>query len=202
MTLDHWIDAKGNGWLNHVTLTRLDRVYRDFFRDLKVVYYTGKGKSFISVLFPKDVIGAMNKLADSSVRESAGVAKSNMYLFPHTKGSCLHVSGRWHAVHRMCVAANVKNPSLVTATKMRHRVSTIFAAKDIPEKDRELVYSHLGHTKQMNIDSYQAPLVEQEFLRIAPQLAHIDRCMYLNIYYSQLVNTCLSYYLKCYSDNQ
>ena len=179
LTLEHWTDAKDSGWLNEASLSRLDQMYRKLFTDLKVVYQSGKGKCFVPVLFPKDSIEAMNILTDPVVREAAGVATSNRYIFPHTKGSSLHVSG-WHAVNRMCVASGVSDPSLVTATKMRHRVSTIFVSKEVCEKDRDLFYRHMGHSKKMNEDVYQAPLVEQEVLRIGAQLAHIDQCKHLS----------------------
>ena len=81
-------------------------------------------------------MAAVNNLSvDATVREQSGVAKCNNYLFPHTKGSPMHVAG-WHAVHRMCIAAKLKESSTYhMATRIRHRVSTIFASKDVSERE-------------------------------------------------------------------
>jgi len=60
----------------------------------------------------------------------AGIHSRNQYMFPHTQMSATHVNG-WQAVQRVCIDAMVEHPERLTATKMRHRISTLYAAMDV-----------------------------------------------------------------------
>lgn len=62
----------------------------------------------------------------------------------------------------------------VTATGMRHLASTLFAALDVPEKDRQLFYKHMGHSAHINANVYQCPPGEQEKIIVGRYLAEMD----------------------------
>ena len=62
----------------------------------------------------------------------------------------------------------------IVATKNCHRISTLFAGLDVPQKDRELFYSHMGHSEDINRNVYQAPLAIQEITSMGKQLMQID----------------------------
>jgi len=77
-------------------------------------------------------------------------------------------------VKRVCTAANVVHPQRITTTKMRHRISTLYAAVDIPLQDRELFYKHMGHFLHMNQNVYQVPLAVAEINSLGSRLAQLD----------------------------
>ena len=61
-----------------------------------------------------------------------------------------------------------------TATKMRHRISTLYAGLDVSENDRELFYRHMGHSREINKNIYQTPLAEAEILCVGDKLKNMD----------------------------
>jgi hypothetical protein len=63
---------------------------------------------------------------------------------------------------------------LLNATKMRHLISALYVARDLEEKDRQLFYSHMGHSDSVNKNIYQAPLAHQEVTRVGRHLKEID----------------------------
>lgn len=63
---------------------------------------------------------------------------------------------------------------LLTATKNRHRISTIYASLDIPRNDGRFFYDHMGHSEQINKDIYQAPLALMEVIKVGKSLKQID----------------------------
>ena len=73
---------------------------------------------------------------------------------------------------------HLKDPSHLTATKYRHRASTLYALQDIPEKDRNIFYKHMGHSMEINTNVYQCPLAVREITSVGRYLEKIDgsRC--------------------------
>jgi len=127
----------------------------------------------IGVLIPRDLMEAMRELTDRTVRESSNVRESNLYVFPSTQNSDNHVSG-WHAVNRVCTAAELQHPERMTATKMRHRVSTLYAGLDVTQNERSLFYKHMGHSESINANVYQVPLAEAEVRTVGRRLREMD----------------------------
>ena len=68
------------------------------------------------------------------------------------------------------MAGHLENPSLLTATKYRHRASTRYALQDVPEKDRSIFYKHMGHSQEINTNVYQCPLAVKEFTSVGSYL--------------------------------
>jgi len=127
----------------------------------------------VPVIIPKDTFEAMRLLNDNTVREAANVHSSNEFMFPSTRSSSVHISG-WHAVNRVCVSAKVDHPDRLTATKMRHRLSTLYAGLDVSENERQLFYRHMGHSGDINASIYQTPLAEAEILTVGSRLQKLD----------------------------
>ncbi|XP_047129973.2 uncharacterized protein LOC124809955 isoform X1 [Hydra vulgaris] len=141
---------------------------------MKVIYKTGKGNNhLVPVIIPGDTILAMKKLSNECFRKVGRVLASNKFIFASSKGSEYHVLG-WHVVNKICSKLVLKSPKDIIATKNRHRISTLFASLDVEEKDKELFYSHMGHSEKMNQDFYQAPLALLELTRVRKQLMKID----------------------------
>ena len=50
------------------------------------------------------------------------------------------------------------NPRLLNATNNRHSVRTIYAALELPHQEKQLLYTHMGYSEEMNREVHQAPL--------------------------------------------
>ena len=173
LTIDNWMDARNNVRLNQERLVEMDEVDKRLFSEMKVMYQSGKGTRLVPVLVPPDTLQALDKLCDSYTRNDCGVLPSNRYLFPSTQNSEEHIYG-WYAVHKVCVAAGVQEPRLLTATKMRHRVSTHYASLEIPEAQITFFYKHMCHSANINSSVYQAPLAEIEVTQVGKVLKALD----------------------------
>lgn len=125
----------------------------------------------------------MKLLVSASVRKAADIRDDNRYVFASIQESTNHVSG-WHAVNNVCSKANIKSKELLTATKNRHRVSTLFACLDLSRKDRELFYAHMGHSEMVNEAIYQAPPALLEITKVGKQLQQIDQGTLLRLIYT------------------
>ena len=73
------------------------------------------------------------------------------------------------------MAANLDSPEKFTVTKNRHRVSTLYAMLDLPARERDLFYSHMGHSKDINETVHQTPAALMEVLKVGKNLANIDK---------------------------
>jgi len=80
-------------------------------------------------------------------------------MFPAMHKPTLHVNGQ-NAVNRVCKAASIDDPTKMTATKQRHRVSTLYASLDVKQQEQSTFYQHLGHTAEISNNVHQAPLAE------------------------------------------
>ena len=141
---------------------------------MKIAYQTGKGnKHIVSLLVPQDTAPALKKLSDSSFRKIAGVNESNTFVFASTQMSELNASG-WHALKDVCSEIKLQNASLINATNNRHRVSTLYASLNLPKDERQLFYTHMGHSEDINKDIYQAPLAIISITKVGKQLMQID----------------------------
>ena len=122
-----WHDAETGSWVDQNAVMKLSQVEKQLFGHMKVTFQPGKGNNhLVPVLIPDDTAEALRQLSDVDRRKECGVQEGNRYLFPCIYGSLDHVSG-WHAVRKVCTEAGVADPSLLTATKMRHRISTLYA---------------------------------------------------------------------------
>jgi hypothetical protein len=173
--LTEWHEAENGAWLSSRKKDVFeDDVEKKLFKDMRLTYQSGKGNNhLVPVLIPKDTIAALKLLGDDAIRNACGVNVANNFMFPSTKSSDMHISG-WHAVNRVCSDAKVAHPETLTATKMRHRVSTLYASLDVPEHDRHLFYKHMGHSANINATIYQTPLAEQEISKVGRQLQEMD----------------------------
>lgn len=162
--------------MNAKGIESYDETDKRLFSDFRLTYQTGKGNNhLVPILFPSDTLTAMRFLCDSVIRTAADIHENNNYVFASAKRSLDHVSG-WHAVNRMSIAAGVQCPELLNPTRMRHLISTLYAAQDVSENERQLFYKHLGHSESMNANVYQTPLAHKEVTHVGAHLAAFDNC--------------------------
>ena len=102
-------------------------------------------------MFPEESHKALRYLADKDVRSRAGISPNNEYLFPSTKNSLSHADG-WHCINDVLMKLDKKGA--INATANRHRVATILARLSLNEKEKELIFKHFGHSKNMNENRY------------------------------------------------
>ncbi|XP_071830672.1 uncharacterized protein [Apostichopus japonicus] len=176
LSLDEWRQASCNAWIDKQKAEAIqDPVAKHLLNELKVTYQSGKGNNhLVPVLFPGDCIKPMETLTSKETRSTACIRQCNPYVFACTQGSNNHVSG-WHALNGVCDDAGIDSTSNLTATKNRHRISTIYASLEIPEKERALFFKHMGHSADINENIYQAPAAIMEVVRVGKQLQQIDK---------------------------
>jgi len=165
-----WVDACNKVWFNPTKVQELVAEEQSLVDDsTMIMYQTGKGVNhLVPVLVPADTVEALKKLASAVQRQLVGIPEANPYLFPSKSKADSHVSG-WHAIARVTVKAGVPERA-ITATKMRHLTSTMYAALDIPESQRSAFYRHMGHSKIINQNIYQAPIAELEISHVGAVL--------------------------------
>ena len=166
-------DALEGRWVDQSRVEMLEDYEKELFQTMFIACQTGKENHLVPVLILQDCVSGLRKLIDPQVRRDVGILDGNPYVFPNTTISQFHVLG-WHATRKMCIEANVAQAVLLTASKQRHRISTIYASLEVPETEREVVYRHMGHPKHVNIGTYQYPLTLLEMTKVGKNLRDID----------------------------
>ena len=170
MVLEQWLNR--HQWIGQMVTDDMTREEQRLFGELDVVYGTGKGNHLVSCLVPKDCVVALDRLSNTQLRTNVGIVASNRFLFPNV-ASNQHCGG-WNALATVCTKANI-NGDLVNATNQRGRISTIYAGLDVSMQDRELFFSHMGHSAQVNAGTYQRPLAVQTILKVGRHLVSMDK---------------------------
>jgi hypothetical protein len=179
LLVSDWTDACSKIWFDKNRVQAMPPEEKKLMDKSFVMYQTGKGVNhLVPVIVPEDTVQALKKLTDATLRSQCGVNPDNLYLFPSTVSSESNVSG-WHALSRACSAAGIKERK-ITATKMRHLASTMYASLEIPEAKRAAFYTHMGHSKAVNLAIYQAPLAEQEVLEVGTILHQFGKALYVS----------------------
>lgn len=175
LKIKQWEDALNKRWIDQEAMKLLQVWELKVFENGLICYMAGKGNKLVPVIFPKDCIGGMKKICDPATRLDVGILpiQKNPYVFANTGKSIHHVTG-WECINKMCVEAGIQNPDLLTATKQRHRISTKFAQLDLPDTDRDLFFSHMGHSGEVNRGTYQYPLPIQQMTRVGVHLSSFD----------------------------
>jgi len=148
LQLEQWDEALKGDWVDKCDLPG------DFDRDtMLVTFQTGKGADhLVPLLFPPETVKAMKYLADPEVRRLAGILTTNNYVFASTQGSKSHATG-WHSINEILERLSLKGK--VNATKNRHRVASLLARLQLPDKEQQLIFKHFGHSKSINENVYQ-----------------------------------------------
>ena len=177
LLISQYADAKSGRWVNPKRVQQLDPYEKELFKEMLITFQPGKGNHLVSDFIPTDCIKGLDILCDMEVRKRAGILEANPYIFANTQGSDVYVLG-WNAINKMCKESKVKKPELLTATMQRHRISTMYAALDVPESERQYFYKHMGHTKDINLGTYQYPLPVMAVTKVGRHLQTIDKGMH------------------------
>jgi hypothetical protein len=64
--------------------------------------------------------------------------------------------------------------SSINATNNQGRMSTIHASLDMDEEEKTLFFKHMGHSSQINENTYQKPLPVMAIEKVGVALQRID----------------------------
>ena len=196
-------EAMADTWIDQNFIKTVDQLDRVLIESLKVTYQAGKGNRLVPILFPKDTIDALRLLTDETLRSQCGISKENIYVFAPTKNSLKHVSG-WHCLQDLCSDLELLSSSRITATKNRHRMSTLYATLEMSQHEKEAFFNHMGHSESMSKNKYQCPLAIQEVTKVGKFFNQVDQGIFLvltfmksflYIYLSRIASSAL---LNCY----
>ena len=176
---DECLEAEQGRWIEKQRLVNLSPADKTLVKAMKIAYQTGKGnKHIVSLLIPQGTAPALKKLSDSSFRTIADVNESNIFVFATTQMSQLNASG-WDALKDVCGEIKLQNASLINATNNQPHVSTLYASLNLRKHERQLFYTHMSHSEDINKYMYQAPLAIMSITKVGKQLMQIDGGEYL-----------------------
>ncbi|KAL7630811.1 UNVERIFIED_CONTAM: hypothetical protein RMT77_018975 [Armadillidium vulgare] len=176
LTIENINEARENKWVDtqRLKLSVKSSAQKSLVDNTKIAFLYGKGNRLVAVAIPAVLIPIIEKLVDPDIRTMCNIDKNNKYAFPSTGNSQGHASG-WHEVSEVCTNAKLTNN--ITADKMRHRAATIFGGMDVSENFKNLIYEHIGHSKEIDRGIYSAPPANDTILKIVPEL---NNMMYLD----------------------
>jgi hypothetical protein len=172
MCMSMW--TKRNKWLKKGTFTALDEGDKLIFKEMHVTFVNGKGNHLVSCFLPKDCWKALDILCDPKLRRDMTISDNNKFLFANTEQSTHHTDG-WAATNYTLKKAGLDKYAIINATNQRGRISTLYAALDVPVNDRPYFYKHLGHSEAVNAGTYQRPLAVEAILKVGSILCEIER---------------------------
>lgn len=168
MLLQEFTDAMDNVWLPEGDVENIsDEAERYLIGQFRLAYLHGKGRKYVPVLLPEDLLKPIQILIDNRIPH--GIYDGNPFVFA-TKHSKRHCSG-WHAVKHVSDAAKVP----INATKNRHRISTLYAGLHMNEAEREIFFDHMGHDPAISKENYQCPQGVQEVRVMGHLLQNFDK---------------------------
>ena len=164
-TLAHYEDAKKGVWIDPKKCEKIEDPMEKMLLGKFLLSYVDnkRGKKLIPVLIPNDCVKVIDKMID--VRTQVGINPKNPYLFPSTRNSEFHCRG-WDMVQEIVSKLELEEPRKITATAMRHKMSTDYSALDLSPSDREAFYKHMGHDEAISHNVYQCPPGIQEVVRV------------------------------------
>ena len=173
MTINELQDALDDKWVDKTIIDKItDDLDKHLINKLKIAYiHSSKSNKVVPVIIPKDCIRGLKKLIDTEERKAAGVRSGNNFVFAHTQASESHVVG-WQCVNKICVKSGVQQK--LNATKMRHYIATEYALLDVDPQDREIFYTHMGHSQGTNEKIYQCPPAVKELVHVGKFFLQID----------------------------
>lgn len=114
-------------------------------------------------------------MEDKALRAQIDISPNNRYVFANVYNSDTYVNG-WDALQKISKQAGIpeEDRKRSNATLVRHYTSTEIASMEIPAVDKEYFFKHMGHSAQMNLETYQSPLAFKEITSVGKHLNFID----------------------------
>ena len=167
MLVSEFEDALDRAWLAHDSIDIInDEAEKYLVGKFELAYLHGKGKKYVPVLIPNDIISAIKLLQEYRLQHS--IPSTSKFLFS-TRSSASHCSG-WHAVNDVCCHAGLS----INATKNRHYLSTVYASLEWSPCDQQVFLDHMGHAAGINKDNFQCLAGLREIKVMGKMLDHVD----------------------------
>ena len=100
-----WSDALNNAWLPQEQIEKIeDPADQYLIGQFRLAYLNGKGKKFVPVLMPEDLIAPLQVLV--KYRAKHGIKEDRTFFATKSKTAMHHCSG-WHAVNGVCKASGI-----------------------------------------------------------------------------------------------
>jgi integrase len=155
-------------WIDQSHLTNHDK---SLLAKVKLAFSMGKGSRLVPLFIPSGLEKIMNQLSDTSMRKRAGILPQNEFVFAY-KGSMDPVTG-YNELLDICNTIKIAN---ISATKVRHRLATIFWETDgLTDDIINEFCAHLGHSKEINKQIYATPPALKVSRNVLPLIQKIDQ---------------------------
>ncbi|CAH1986997.1 unnamed protein product [Acanthoscelides obtectus] len=118
----------------------------------KRIVIRGKRGRGVPVLFSPDIQGHINILI--KIRNKF-VSEKNPFLFGNAKSN--EPKCGYKVLKKFALASGAKNPSAITATRLRKHLATLTQLFDMSENDLEQLASFMGHTIGVHRENYRLP---------------------------------------------
>lgn len=147
-------------------------------------YLHGKGKKYVPILIPNDLLSAIQVIR--SDRHKFGVREDNPFLFATENDPSSYCAG-WHAVAEVCGKTDIRMSS---ETKMRHRLSSIYASLDMSPENQEIFLLLMRHEElQVDRENHQNPLGTYSEIMMGRSQSSVDEGM-LHFFFIPLAIHC------------
>ena len=160
----NWKDAT-----NQEVMSSLQPLEQKLLERVDLVQIPGKKNRKVPMLITADVKEAIECL--HAHRNSVGILPSNPFCF--ASRSAGHLDS-WQAMSSIAHEASLKQPDLVTSTKLRKYNATVSQLFDLNNGELEWLSNHMGHDLNIHKDFYRLHDSTIEIAKVSRLLMAID----------------------------
>lgn len=145
-------DRTQRNTVNEEMAKSLSDLERRLASTLELVDIRGKRGRRVPIILTPDITENIQLLIEN--RKEMCILPENEYVFaiPNSFNSI-----RGHdCLKKFCIAANLKEPSLITSTNLRKYVATVIQMFNLTENETDWVARHLGHDIHVHRDFYRS----------------------------------------------
>ena len=154
---------------NQEVLSSLKPLEQKLLSRVDLVQIPGKKNRKVPMLITTDCKQAIETLIAN--RDKVNVPSSNPYCF--ATRSAGHLDS-WQAMSFICQEASLKQPELVTSTKLRKYNATVSQLFDLNQGELEWLSNHMGHDLNIHKDFYRLHDSTIEIAKVSRLLMAID----------------------------
>ena len=160
-------DWKNN--TNQEVMSSLQPLEQKLLDRVDLVQIPGKKNRKVPMLITEDVKISLEALIEH--RDTVGIQKSNPYCFASRSAGHLE---SWQAMSAIAHEASLKQPELVTSTKLRKYNATVSQIFDLNSGELEWLSNHMGHDLNIHKDFYRLHDSTIEIAKVSRLLMAID----------------------------
>ena len=154
---------------NQEVLSSLQPLEQKLLDRVDLVQIPGKKNRKVPILITADVKEAIDIL--NAYRDKVDIPSSNPYCFASRSAGYLD---SWQAMSSISQEASLKQPELVTSTKLRKYNATVSQLFDLNHGELEWLSNHMGHDLNIHKDFYRLHDSTIEIAKVSRLLMAID----------------------------